>query len=41
MNNKVEMFPSNIVAGMFGFRKGQFFELEEQSERAAPRVSFG
>ncbi|MGB4110016.1 MAG: LemA family protein [Desulfomonilia bacterium] len=41
LNNKVEMFPSNIVAGMFGFRKGQFFELEEQSERAAPRVSFG
>jgi LemA protein len=40
MNNKVEMFPSNIVAGMFNFRKGQFFELEEQSERAAPRVSF-
>ena len=41
LNNKVEMFPSNIVAGMFGFRKGQFFELEEQSERTAPRVSFG
>ncbi len=41
MNNKVEMFPSNIVAGMFHFRKGQFFELEEQSERTAPRVSFG
>jgi hypothetical protein len=26
---------------MFHFRKGQFFELEEQGERAAPRVSFG
>ena len=40
MNNKVEMFPSNIVAGMFGFRKGEFFELNEESERTVPRVSF-
>lgn len=40
MNNKVEMFPSNIVAEMFGFRKGEFFTLEQESERAAPGVSF-
>lgn len=31
-------FPSNIVAGMFGFREERFFELEDSSERAAPQV---
>lgn len=41
LNNKVEMFPSNIVAGMFAFRKHEFFELEDQAEKAAPKVSFG
>lgn len=40
LNNKVQMFPSNIVAGMFNFRKEQFFELEDQAERAVPKVSF-
>ncbi len=39
LNNKIQMFPSNIVAGMFGFKEGEFFEIEE-SERAAPQVSF-
>ena len=32
--------PSNIVAGCSGFRKGEFFELNEESERTVPRVSF-
>lgn len=40
LNNKVEMFPSNIVAGMFGFRKGEFFELVDEAQREAPKVSF-
>lgn len=31
-------FPSNIVAGMFGFKEERFFELDESSERAAPSV---
>ena len=26
-NNKVEMFPSNIIAGMFHFKKEAFFEI--------------
>jgi LemA protein len=39
-NNKIQMFPSNIVAGMFGFKLEEFFELENQEERVAPKVSF-
>ena len=39
-NNKTEMFPSNIVAGMFSFARADFFEVEEAEQREAPRVSF-
>ncbi len=39
-NNKTEMFPSNIIAGMFGFKKREFFELEDEEQREAPEVSF-
>jgi len=31
-------FPSNIVAGMFGFRPEGFFELDDAAERTAPDV---
>ncbi len=39
-NNKTQMFPSNIVAGMFNFTKRDFFEIENAAEREAPKVSF-
>lgn len=39
-NNKTEMFPSNIIAGMFGFKKEEFFEIENKEERIVPKVSF-
>jgi LemA protein len=39
-NNAVEMFPSNIVAGMFNFQKAEPFELNDETERKAPKVSF-
>ncbi|MDD5327369.1 MAG: LemA family protein [Phycisphaerae bacterium] len=39
-NNKIQMFPSNIVANMFNFSKRDFFELENAAEREAPKVSF-
>lgn len=29
LNNKIEMFPSNIIAQMFAFTKQEFFELDE------------
>jgi LemA protein len=40
LNNKIQMFPSNLVAGMTGFKEGEFFEVEAPAEREAPRVSF-
>ncbi len=40
LNNKVEMFPSNIVAGMFNFDLAEFFEIENEEAREAPKVSF-
>ena len=39
LNNKIEMFPSNIVAGMFGFKKRQFFEAAAE-ERQNVQVKF-
>jgi len=39
-NNKIEMFPSNVIAGMFNFRPQEFFEVAEPTEREAPKVSF-
>ena len=40
MNNKVETFPSNFIAQMFGFKKEEFFELEEEAARSVPEVKF-
>jgi len=37
--NKIEMFPSNIVAGMFGFKSEPFFEASE-ADREVPKVQF-
>ncbi len=39
-NNKIEMFPSNIVAGIFQFKRQDFFEIEVAAEREVPKVSF-
>ena len=36
----VESFPSNIIASVFGFKNLEFFEIEESSERAAPKIKF-
>ncbi len=38
--NRVEIFPSNILAGMYGFQPEPFFQIEEAGERAVPRVGF-
>jgi len=37
-NNKVEMFPSSIIARLFGFKRAEFFEIEPL-EAEVPRVS--
>lgn len=39
-NNRIQMFPSNVIAGTFGFAIEEFFELEDQAEKAVPKVSF-
>ena len=39
-NNKIQMFPSNIIAGMFAFGKRDFFEIEVAAEREVPKVDF-
>ena len=36
----VETFPSNLVAGSFGFRRKDFFELDDPAAASAPSVSF-
>jgi len=39
LNTKVMQFPSNLIAGMFGFRPREFFEAGE-AEREVPRIGF-
>jgi len=39
-NNQTQMFPSNVIAGMTGFKEGEFFEVTVAAEREAPAVSF-
>ena len=42
LNNAVESFPSNIIAGMFGFKKEMMFDLGEQrvNLEQAPQINF-
>ena len=37
--NKLEMFPSNIVASIFNFKPEEFFEATE-AEKETPQVKF-
>jgi LemA protein len=39
-NNKREVFPNNIFAGIFGFVEAALFETESPAEREAPKVRF-
>src|SRR6187431_2755288 len=39
-NNRREVFPSSIVAGMFNFAPAQLLEIEDPAKREAPKVSF-
>jgi len=40
LNTKIQQFPSNIFAGMLGFKPRDFFEVTAAAEREAPKVSF-
>lgn len=36
LNTKIEMFPSNIVAGIFNFAKREFFEVDDMASVEKP-----
>jgi LemA protein len=40
LNIKVESFPSNLIAGPFGFAKKDYFEITNEADRALPQVKF-
>jgi LemA protein len=39
-NTKREVFPTNLIAGMFNFAEAQLFQVDNAAERAAPQVKF-
>ena len=39
-NNKIQMFPSNMVAGWLNYTVEHFFELEDNAQREVPKVDF-
>lgn len=39
-NNRREMFPSSVIAGMFNFAEAPYFEVKNETEREAVKVSF-
>lgn len=40
MNTRVQQVPSNIVAGLFGFKNREFFEIPDAAQRETPQVKF-
>jgi LemA protein len=40
LNVAVQTFPDTVVAGMFGFKVADFFQLDDVAERNAPQVKF-
>jgi LemA protein len=39
-NTRIQTFPGTVFAGVFGFTKREFFEIEDAGDRAVPQVSF-
>ena len=40
LNIVIQSFPSNLLAGLLGFRTEPYFELDDRSEAAAPGIAF-
>jgi LemA protein len=40
-NVMIEQFPSNLIANMGSFKPAAFFQIDNDADRAAPKVSFG
>lgn len=39
-NTSLQLFPTNLIAGMFGFATKEFFKVDSAEERQAPKVQF-
>jgi LemA protein len=39
-NTKIEMFPSNVIAGTFSFTQREFYEVEDATQREVVSVKF-
>ncbi len=39
LSNRIRTFPSNIIAGMFGFTEREYFEIEEAIAREPVKVT--
>jgi LemA protein len=39
LNTRIEVFPSNLIGGLFGFKRADFFEVEDSGVRMPPRVA--
>ncbi len=40
LNTKIEMFPYNVIAGIFNFAKREFFELDNEAAKEPVKVQF-
>lgn len=40
LNTQVGVFPAKIIAAMFNFRKEEFFEIEDVTQKKVPKVDF-
>lgn len=39
-NNTCQVFPNNLLAGMFGFAPAELLQIDDPAKREAPKVSF-
>lgn len=39
-NTKIQIFPNNLVAGILGFKAYEFFQIEAEEQKEAPKVKF-
>jgi len=40
LNIMIETFPNNLISGPFGFHKADYFEIDNDADRAVPKVAF-
>ncbi len=39
-NTKLQIFPTNLIGNILGFKKYEFFEIEDETQKAVPEVKF-